>query len=382
MKDFVVTSIEYEGRKFSAACLFENLRLEDFLVERADAPAFLGGIYLGSLESRAKETGGAFIRLGKDTKCFVKAFDSKKSDGGRVLVQITKEAAGHKQAAATQEIKLAGRYAVVSLRESGFSVSAKLSSEKKRILRELFKDEFFVPDCHVLLRTEAADAAPETVRLEVQELRANLRTILKKAESASIGSCLAEPEPFYLRFYEHLSKTPDRILTDLTFAEEPLRQLAKTRGLAFAEKRPGSLPYQEIYGLKTELEKLLGKCIHLKHGAELMIQPTEAFVSVDVNSAHFKGPGSPEKNALLINKEAIFEVFRQMRLRCLSGVVLVDLINMNDPESRREALSLAKELAVGERVKTEAVDITPLGILEIIRKKSGPTLFETLSSRQ
>ncbi|MGX8728154.1 MAG: ribonuclease E/G, partial [Lachnospiraceae bacterium] len=88
------------------------------------------------------------------------------------------------------------------------------------------------------------------------------------------------------------------------------------------------------------------------------------------------------KNALLINKEAIFEVFRQMRLRCLSGVVLVDLINMNDPESRREALSLAKELAVGERVKTEAVDITPLGILEIIRKKSGPTLFETLSSRQ
>lgn len=380
MKDLVVTQLEYEGKVLSAACLFEDLHLEDICIENPAAASLVGAIYVGSLESKARETGGAFIRLSKDTRCFVKSYDGKKSDGGRVPVQVTKDAAGNKQAAATQELRLAGRYAVISEREPGLSVSAKLPPAKRRSLRELFGEDLAFPDCHVLLRTEAAGAKPEFVREEALELRQTLLDIRKKAESVPVGTCLSRPEPFYLRFFESLSVTPDRVLTDLAFAEEPLRDLARKRGLAFAEKRPGSLPYAEIYGLKTELGKLLGRCIHLKCGAELIIQPTEAFVSVDVNSAHFKGPGSPERGARRINEEAVRELFRQIRLRRLSGMVLTDLINMPDAKDREEILALSKSLAANERIRTEAVDITPLGILEILREKTGPTLYETVMS--
>ena len=378
MIDFLVTSLEYNDKKLYAACLYEDLRLADLLTEDPTAASLVGGICVGSLESRAKDTGGAFVRLDKETRCFVKSFDRKKSDGGRVLIQITKDAAGNKQAAAVQELRLAGRYAVVSLREPGLSVSAKLAPSEKRRLRELLADALTFPDCHVLLRTEAAGAPPEAVLAEAEGLRQGLADIQKKAAVVPAGTWLLKPEPFFLRFFQGLSAVPDRVLTDLIPAEEPLRELARTKGLTFAEKRPGSLPYAEIYGLKTELGKLLGRCVHVKCGAELVIQPTEAFVSVDVNSAHFQGAGTPERNARRINEEAVRELFRQMRLRRLSGMVLADLINMSDANDRASVLALAKELASGERVKTEAVDITPLGILEIVREKSGPTLYESV----
>ena len=379
MKDFVVTKVLLEDREVHAACLFEDLRLEDLLVEDPSSASLVGGIYVGSLMSRAKETGGAFLRIGKDTGCFVKSFDKSKSDGGRVVVQVQKDAAGNKQAAATQELRLAGRYAVVSRREPGLSVSAKLPQAEKQRLRALHGEALGFLDCHVLLRTEAASADPETVRAEAEALRERLLDLLRKADVVPAGTCLQKPEPFFRRFFEGLSAVPDRLLTDLVFAEEPLRQLAAERGAVFAEKRPGSLPYAELYGLKTELGKLLGRCVHIKGGAELVIQTTEAFVSVDVNSAHFKGNGSSERNARRINEEAVSELFRQIRLRRLSGMILTDLINMPDKGDREAVLALAKEAAGRERVRTEAVDITPLGILEILREKSGPTLYESMT---
>ena len=381
MRDFVVTKVVSGDRELLAACLFDGLRLEELLIEDPASASLVGGIFAGTLDAKSKGTGGAFIRLNKDTRCFVKAFDPKKSGGGNVVVQITKDAAGGKQAAATQELCLPGRYVLVSDREPGLSVSAKLAPAEKRRLRETYGEALRFPDCHVLLRTEAAAADAGTILTEAGELRQKLLKIHKNAENVSAGTCLLRPEPFFLRFFEELSASPERLLTDLSLAEEPLRRLALKRGLVYTDKKPGTLAYAELYGLKTELVRLSGRCVHLKCGAELIIQPTEAFVSVDVNSAHQKGAATPERNARRINEEAVRELFRQMRLRRLSGMILADLINMSEVRDRGEVLALAKEIAAHERVKTEAVDITPLGILELVREKSGPTLYEVLKGK-
>ena len=445
MRDFLLTKMEWEGRELRLACLFDDMRLTELLVEAPEMTSHVGGVYVGRLESKAKATGGAFVLLGEAGRCFLKDFDKKKSDGGRVLAQVTKDAAGNKQAVATQQLRLAGRYAVVSPTEQvlssvfqspnasatfiasqgnsvmsgspqgnivpleslqgnsdpigtsqentipsrksqghsftfmSLSISSKLAPAEKRRLREAFANDFDFTDCTVLLRTEAAAAPAEEIRKEVASLREKLHSLLLSVANAPVGTCLLPPQPFYFRLLEGAICPPDRLLTDLPAAESVLQKLAKTRGLAFAEKRPGSLPYPELYGLKTELGRLLDKCVHLRCGAELIIQPTEAFVSVDVNSAHFRGAGSPERNARRINEEAVCELFRQMRLRSLSGMVLTDLINMEETRDREEVLALARELAKAERVKTEAVDITPLGILEVIREKSGPTLRQAIS---
>lgn len=407
MRDYLVTKIELEGKELLMAAFFEDLRLQDLCVENPANASHVGGVYLGSLDSLSRPTGGAFVNLGEAGHCFIKSFDRKKTDGGRVLAQVTKDAAGNKQAAASQDIRIAGRYAVVSAPSwtvapasvqgsakadepaaskglpegkiptaSNLSVSSRLPASMKRKLKERFGSALAFSDCAVLLRTEAALADPSLVLLEAKRLRRQLLQVCDRAKAVPAGTCLLAPEAFFMRFLGRLPEKPERFLTDLPFAEKPLREAAARYGAAFAEKKPGTLPYAELYGLYTELDRLLGRCVHIKSGGELIIQPTEAFVSVDVNSAHFSGAGERSRSIRKINEDAVRELFRQIRLRALSGIILADLINMDSADDRDAVLDLARDLAGKERVQTEAVDITPLGILEILREKSGPCLFQ------
>ena len=395
MRDFIVTDTSCGEKTLTCAALYEDGKLNMLRAEEYGPRSRVGEVFRGCVDSVAANIGGAFIKDGRGGTFFLPLKKSRHEHGktrhetafGRIvqsqplLVQVRKDASGLKEAVVTEDIEIAGRYAVVSRKPGKTSFSAKLSAEQKDLLRK-WVDDSPCPEFHLTVRTNAAYAEKGALLEEITALADTLKGILSDYEKAGTGTVLYRPYPFYIEALRDLYELPDRCFSDIPSCREMMEALfSGTDGAKPEVSEPlrGQLSLAELYHLPEDLLKLGQKRVWLKSGAFIVIEQTEAFVSIDVNTGRSAKGRIPEETYRRVNLEAAAEIALQMNLRNLSGMILVDFISLENPDHREELVNVMKKLVRKDRIHTEVIDLTPLGIMEIVRQKVRKPLAEVLS---
>lgn len=412
---FIVTGAELNHRQFGLFAEYdEQNHLSDVMCEDKNRQSILGNIYIGRVKDIAENLNAAFIEIGSGMTCYYPLEDMKSPifthkagkkplcQGDELVVQVTKEAVKTKFPMITTNLNFAGRYLILTTENRRLGVSGKLQKEKKAFFKEFFQEEEF-SEFGIIVRTNAGNADPEDICAEYLGLEEEYEFLKKTSVGKTAFSCLRKGEPFYLK--ELKSRTlddSDQIITDDAAVYRELQEYYQLQGKSIAdvslsvkqmqaeikqEKEPAfqlrlyqdeAYPLSRLYPVVSGIEAALKERIWLKSGAYLVITPTEALTVIDVNSGKNTSAKSKQDMILRINKESAVEIARQLRLRNLSGICIVDFINMQSKEDMDELMHTFRIALKADTVSTQLIDITKLGLVELTRKKEKKSLYEQI----
>lgn len=370
----------------------------------------IGNIYIGRVEKVVKNIQSAFIRLDEDHVGYLPLNDKPAmvlnrtlpkglpsiAEGDKILVQVEQEALKMKQARVTGNISLAGNYAALDLLTGIVGVSNKIrNAERVEELKTMVSSDM---PYGVIFRTACEQARNDAIWAELQHLSTQMDQIIHKAEYERNTGLIRGGKPEYLAIMEEYGWARiDEIQTDNKVIYEELyaKKNFVTSTNASSDQnhvpdndsdadQPRLLYYEDEYplykllSLETEITHLLDRRVWLKSGGFLVIEPTEAMVVIDVNTGKSIGKKRQEEHLLKVNEEAAVEIAKQLRLRNLSGIILVDFINMKQPESRDKLIRTLKSVLHKDKVPSRFVDVTALELYEITRKKIRRPLHEMI----
>ena len=397
---FVITRVQINGSSPLICAVFEDHRmLEVQCIPENAPPQILNNIYVARVSQVVKNIGAAFLEIAKGQKCFLPLSDLKQpifvkklsekqplSQGDELLVQVVREAVKTKDPQVSTNLSLAGIYSVVTSGEKKLGVSEKIDSKKREFLREIASD-VYDEQFGVIVRTNAADipeADMNVLTTEICSLQEKMQSIVSYAPYRSLYSLLCEAPPEYIRILQNQPLEPlAEVVTDdsliygelVAFADQH-PSIKLTGKLKLYEDR--QLDLHKLYSIQVQLERALQKKIWLKSGANLLIEPTEAMTVIDVNSSKNAKKKLPEEQHLQVNLEAAAEIAAQLRLRNISGIIIIDFIDMASAEHKERLLAAMRSFVRSDPVKTEVVDLTRLGLMELTRKKTRRPLREQL----
>lgn len=366
--------------------------------------SILGNIYIGKVQRVAKNIRAAFVEIQPGLVCYLPLDDLKNphftnkgastqiQQGDELVVQVSRDAIKTKAPALTTRLCLTGSRGVLDLGHPGVGVSRKLAdlerekmkAQGQELLRKISEQFAGKENPGIVLRTNAASSPWEEVEKELIGLAGELERILEVAVHRTCFSCLYRTPPQWLKrlLSLHRSQTERIVAEDGELFEQISSFLREQDGeLAgrLAHYQDDLLPMVKLYSLERELEGALSERVWMKSGAYLIIQPTEALTVVDVNSGKYEGGKKKEEAILKINLEAAKETARQMRLRNLSGIIIVDFINMEREESKRRVLEELRSCLLQDPIQAHVVDMTRLELVELTRKKVEPSLAQQLT---
>ena len=372
--------------------------LDEYYVERPSDKTIVGNIYKGRIDSIVPSIGAAFVDIGLDKKGFLYLSDivepiepiapveSKKREfkkGEEVLVQVVKEPISTKGPRLTTHIGLAGRYLVLMPQDANRGVSRRIEArEEKARLLGILEDIKVPTDIGYVVRTVASGKGKRELQRDVLFLLKLWRRISSFAQRNNAPALIYEDYDTVLRvirdsFNDDISKlivdSKDEYRRICNFLRVFSDDLIKKIGL-FGEKT-------ELFAAKDierQIDKIYERKVFLKSGAYLVIEPTEGLVVIDVNSGRFRKKYDPEHMALAVNSEAAREAARQLRLRDLGGIIVIDFIDMEREEHRREVLRNLKDSLKDDRAKYEILGISKFGVVEMTRERVYRTI-ESLS---
>lgn len=349
-----------------------------------------GNIYAGRVSEVVPGIQGAFVSICKEQKVFLpfrECPDREDSpplhQGDELLVQITRPAIKTKLPEASARLCLTGKYCICRLYEHGINFSQKLPLSKCRELKEEIT-KAAIPERKkygFIIRTNAGLLSD--VELLLQEMRQFIGTFERISQTGkyrTIYSCVYRGENECIKAIKNIPADQySEIVTDLTFVYEQLMGCGISEGLRLYQD--DRLPLAKLYSLETHLSQALSPKVWLPCGGYLVIESTEAMIVIDVNSGKGSGQKGMTQGQLYLktNREAAFEIARQLCLRNLSGMIMVDFINMDSSENEENLLAYLKACLEKDPVKTRLVDMTALGIVEITRKKENRPLADSFS---
>ncbi|HAG68918.1 MAG TPA: hypothetical protein DCL38_02980 [Lachnospiraceae bacterium] len=353
----------------------------------------IGRIINGRVEKRVENIRSCFVRLSKEEYGFLN--DSSLKPGTTVPVQVIKAARGDKRPVLDTELSISGKYAVVihkgKSREAGTRLlfSRRLSPRKKELLRAKLS-EYENSGYLLLLRTNSGAVEPSFVREELDRLISQMDAIISSKDKRTDYSVLYEPVPELVRDLNNIDfDCLSEVITDdetvyKTVLEQFYEELSpglKSR-IRLTLYRDELLSLSGLTGLKAGLSRAVDKRVWLKSGSYLVIEQTEALVSIDVNSGKNEAGAIKEDTVFKINAEAAVEAARQLKLRNLSGIIIIDFINMKKESNTKRLVSLLREELSRDSVQTVFVDMTGLGLAELTRKREGRSLREMIERCQ
>lgn len=370
----------------------------------------VGNIYVGKVQSISENIAAAFVDLGQGYLTFLplaeakNAFvtnrkpDGKLKAGDEIVVQIAREPVKTKLAGVTTQISLAGKYAVVARRnvntakkpvdegnvKGNIQVSSKLSGELQTKFRNIETLRQTAKGFRLIVRTNAGELEEdEPLITESKHLAEQLAHILEIADKRTCYSCLYRGKPDYLHFIENSYTTEyDEIVTDISEIYDTLKENLAENDIPVRLYEDAMLPLYKLYAVETRIKELLDKKVWLKSGGYLVIEPTEALISIDVNSGKYEHGKDKEETFLKINLEAASMIALQLRARNLSGIILVDFINMKKTSHNQQLMEYMRSLLKQDSVTADVVDMTGLGLMEITRKKVNPSFREQYINRE
>ena len=378
-----------------------------------DKSSLVGYIYIGRVENVVKNISSAFVEIENKIKCYYQLENNKNNIflntknnkavniGDKLLVQVSNDAHKTKPPTATSKIDISGQYIVVSSDVKGVSISNKckkapvcieVSSVLKDYIKEhltAFNDKLQASGTFsygIIIRSSAANADINTVLNEAYSLIDQYEHIIQNAVFGTFYTKLYEKEPPMVSELRHLSADNTiEVITDIPYYYDLLNTHFKDNSnMSLRLYEDKLLPLYKLYSVEKTLSEALSRKVWLKCGGYIIIEQTEAMSVVDVNSGKnvtkAKKEADKENNILKTNIEAGIEIIRQLRLRNISGIIIIDFINMAQQESRDKLFSVLKEYARLESIQTNVVDITPLGLVEMTRKNNGKTLKELIKT--
>ena len=287
--------------------------------------------------------------------------------------------------ALTANLNFTGKYLVLTTGEKKFGLSGKLSGTERHTLSSWLEAEAARPDKEygLIVRTNAAQAEKTEILQELSYLKSLYEKVAVNGKSRTCFSLLYETEPVYLTTLRDIysENLTDIVTDDPEIFQQITSYLKETSPEEESKVRfyqDKLLPLYKLSRLENALDEVQKEKIWLNSGGFIVIQQTEAFVSIDVNSGKFTGKKKAEETYRKINLEAAKEISRQLRLRNLSGIILIDFINMTNPDHNDELFHVLQKYLKKDPVKCKAIDITPLHILEMTRKKVRKPVIEEI----
>lgn len=382
----------------TVAALSEEERIVEIRLESDQEKSILGNIYTGQVENIASNIQAAFVQIEPGKRCYYSLAEAQRAvfsagrkgngplrPGDELLVQVSRDAMKGKLPALTSNLNFTGRYLVLTTGDKKFGLSSKLALEDRHRLSGWLKEEAERPDKEfgIIVRTNAADASKEEILKELEWLKGRYHKAVVQGRNRTCFSLVLETEPFYVAAVrDAYGRDLDEIITDVPEIREMILGYLEEISPELKEKlrfyQDKLLPLYKLYRVETALDAIQKEKVWLNSGGFLVIQQTEAFVSIDVNSGKYTGKKKMEETFRKINLEAAAEISRQLRLRNLSGIILIDFINMENPDHREELFHVLQKLLRKDPIKSRAIDITPLHILEMTRKKVRRPVIEDI----
>lgn len=398
MSKLIITEMEIKGCLCQVCALQEDTQVMELRLAPAGKKSILGNIYVGQVENLASNIQAAFVQIAPGERCYFPLEEAgqaiyasaKKGErplrpGDEILVQVSRDAMKGKLPAVTANLNFTGKYLVLTTGDKKFGLSKKLTKEERSLLSKWLEEEAARPDKEygLVVRTNAADATKEEILQELSYLQKLYNKVAVEGKSRTCFSLLYETAPPYMEAVrDAYSRNLEEIVTDVPEVFEKIEAYLnavspeESHKLRFYEDK--LLALYKLYRLETVVDEVQREKIWLNSGGFLVIQQTEAFVSIDVNTGKFVGKKKAQETYRKINLEAAKEIVRQLRLRNLSGIILVDFINMENPDHQDELFHVLQKYLRQDPVKGRAVDITPLHILEMTRKKVRRPLIEDI----
>ncbi len=389
------------------AALLEDGEAVEFFIERSDSQRLVGNIYQGKVENVLPGMQAAFINIGLEKNAFLYVEDAVSSrspghDEGRsvlgdvnisdflkrgqdIMVQIIKDPIGTKGPRVTRYITLPGRYLVLMPTVEYVGVSRRIENEKERERLKALGEEIREDNLGLIVRTAASGASEEELRQDFQLLHKLWQKVLLRSENGSIPNLLHRDLELIQRILrDTFTENIERLTIDSRFGYEKILDLLDATGSDMKIKvvlddRDDIFSH---YGLAEELDRALRRKVWLKCGGYIVIEQTEALTVIDVNTGKFVGSTSHlEDTVLKANLEAAVEISRQIRLRNIGGIIVVDFIDMLEEEHRKQVLQVLEDETRRDRTKVNILGITHLGLVEMTRKKTRFSLGEVLQKQ-
>jgi ribonuclease G len=387
--------------------LVENGMLQEVHVERASRRGYVGNIYKGRVSRVMPGMQAAFVEVGLDRAAFLHASDIVRPnatpaadnadaapppvppiadlirDGQDIVVQVVKDPIGTKGARLTTHLSIPSRYLVLLPYSKVLGVSVRIEDEAERTrLKELLAEVLGETRLGYIVRTNAEGESREALTEDIDYLGKLWTTVLQNIGTSKVGDCIYEDLALPLRALRDLMRPSiEKVRVDsretleraLRFVQQFMPELAER-----VEHYPGERPIFDLYGVEDEIQKALKKDVPLKSGGYLIVDQTEAMTTIDVNTGGFLGSRNLEETVFRTNLEAAQAAARQLRLRNLGGIIIIDFIDMVDEEHQRQVLRQLQKSMTRDHAKATVYDMSPLGLVEMTRKRTTESLEHQL----
>ena len=391
MKETSVANKIVIAERDNIAAVMENGKVAEFFVHRGEI--ILGDVYLAQVENILPSIEAAFVNVGSDKMGFLHAQDipgkgalqDKLKPKQKIVVQVVKEPVGHKGPRVTTEISLPGRFLVLMPNEAGVNVSKKITSAKERARLKSVVSLLKPVGVGVIVRTEAEGQTEAEIQEDLEILLEKWNNIVTSAESLTPPSLLYRDQDLLYRVIrECCNEDTQEIIVDTGFALSRVQNILQNWHMnknINVTLYKGSEPLLVAMDIHKEIKAALSMKVNLPSGGYLFIQTTEALTVIDVNSGKFTNSATQDETILKTNIEAVHEIARQLRLRNIGGMIIIDFIDMTnrvDKLTMMEELELAME---SDKAKPQVGQLSDLGLVEMTRHRQGQAVSEIFAKR-
>ncbi len=390
----VIISQDKQNNKIVA--LVENGKLIEKYEEKPEQIRLEGNIYLGKVENVLVGMQAAFINIGVEKNTFIHIKDiipkvsnetGNKNEklskydiknyvkaGAPILVQVKRDSTNKKGARVSTHISLPGRFVVLMPNSEFITISKKIEKDQERKRLTEIAKKSLPKGFGVIIRTSANEKQQELIQKDIEQLLEKYNQIILNANKIKE---IKEFEPTILYksngiiekiLIDTIDQNVERIITDNKEVSEYVTSFLKDTGLEAKVKVEIKQDVLDIYDVKEQIEKTNNRKIWLKCGGFITIDKTEALTAIDVNSGKYIGSKDLEQTVYTVNKEATVEIAKQLRLRDIGGIIIIDYIDMEKQETKQKILSILEECVKKDRSKIQIVGFTPLDLLEMTRK--------------
>ena len=408
-REILISATPQETR----VAILEDEVLVELMVDRPDAERLVGDIYLGQVQAVLPGMQAAFVDIGTDKAAFLHVSDVEDEDeedaddeeegderkndrrrlrpiqdliqkGEKVMVQASKEPIGTKGPRVTTHISLPGRFLVYMPQSTHIGVSRKIEQREERArLRALARDVVPEGAGGVIIRTVGEELTRETFEREFTTLHETWKKIQRRAKSARPPALVHREAKLTSGIIRDVfTQKVDALVVDSKEVFNEIRQYLDGVDPALMERvqlYADPVPLFDKYGIEEAIREAFQRRVDLPSGGYIIIEPTEALVSIDVNTGRYTGKKDPEKTILKTNIDAAKEVARQLRLRDIGGIIVVDFIDMESRSSQDRVLQELRQHLARDRARTRAFQVSELGLIQMTRQRVRPSLFQSLT---
>ncbi len=387
--------------------LVENGMLQEAYIERTSRKGIVGNIYKGKVVRVLPGMEAAFVDIGLERAAFIHASDvvtqsagdeladapktvpdirTLLREGQSLVVQVTKDPIGTKGARLTTQLSIPSRYLVFMPGVTHIGISQRIEDENERerlkSLVEAAAAEQEEIQGGYIIRTAAEGASPEDLIADMKYLHRLNQSIQERIAKVQAPAVVYQDLPLFIRTIRDLVRPQtEKVRIDSRESYQRVMEFVEEFVTEFADKveyYPGERPIFDLYSVEDEIQKALSRKVQLKSGGYVIIDQTEAMTTIDINTGAFVGHRNLEETIFKTNLEAARAISRQLRLRNLGGIIIIDFIDMEDPEHQRQVHRMLEKMLERDHAKTKITGVSELGLVEMTRKRTTESLGQVL----